>query len=46
MTTPEKRLINLLADRQRELGMTDVVFAEHVGISQSHWSLVKRRRRG
>ena len=33
MTTPEKRLINLLADRQRELGMTDVVFAEHISIS-------------
>jgi len=30
--------------KQRELGMLDFQFAEHIGVSQAHWSELKNRK--
>ncbi len=46
MTDGERRLVDILRSRQRELGMLDVPFAKHIGISQGHWSLLKGGKRG
>lgn len=46
MTEPERHLVNILKSQQQQLGMLDVPFAKHLGISQGYWSLVKREKRG
>lgn len=41
--TPD--LIELLADRQRDLGLTDEAFAETLGVSRQMWGLMRSRDR-
>lgn len=46
MARSDRHLLSLLQARQTTLGLLDVPFAKKIGISQSHWSLVKREQRG
>ena len=45
-TTAEKRLVSTFLRMQTESGLTDAKWAGRMGITQGHWSHIKRGHRG
>ncbi len=46
MTDPERRLVEILAARQKSSGLSDTKWARHIGTTQPHWWRLTHGQRG